>query len=36
VVSFASSAEVAVVKGKSLTLTLISDEGAREATWTLE
>jgi DsbC/DsbD-like thiol-disulfide interchange protein len=36
VVSFASSAEVAEVKGKSLTLTLISDEGAREASWTLE
>jgi len=36
VVSFASSAEVAALKGKPLTLTLISDEGAREASWTLE
>lgn len=36
VVSFASLAEAAAFKGKPLTLTLISDQGAREASWTLE
>ena len=36
VVSFASPAEAAAIKGKPLTLTLVSDEGAREASWTLE
>jgi DsbC/DsbD-like thiol-disulfide interchange protein len=36
VVSFASAAEAAAIKGKPLTLTLVSDEGAREATWTLD
>jgi DsbC/DsbD-like thiol-disulfide interchange protein len=36
VVSFASPAEVAAIKGKPLTLTIVSDEGAREASWTLE
>lgn len=36
VVGFASPAEAAAIKGKPLTLTLVSDEGAREANWTLE
>ena len=36
VVSFASPAEAAAIKGKPLTLTIVSDEGAREASWTLE
>jgi DsbC/DsbD-like thiol-disulfide interchange protein len=36
VVGFASPAEAAAIKGKPLTLTLVSDEGAREASWTLE
>jgi hypothetical protein len=35
-VSFASPAEAAAIKGKPLTLTIVSDEGAREASWTLE
>lgn len=36
VVSFASPEETAAFKGKPLTLTLVSDEGAREASWTVE
>jgi DsbC/DsbD-like thiol-disulfide interchange protein len=36
VVSFASPAEASAIKGKPLTLTLLSDEGAREANWTLD
>jgi DsbC/DsbD-like thiol-disulfide interchange protein len=36
VVSFASPEEAAALKGKPLTLTLVSEEGAREASWTLE
>jgi len=36
VVSFASPAEAAAIKGKPLTLTLVSDEGAREASVTVE
>jgi DsbC/DsbD-like thiol-disulfide interchange protein len=36
VVSFASAAEAAAVKGKPLTLTLVWDGGARETTWTVE
>lgn len=36
VVGFASPAEAAAIKGKPLTLTLVSDEGAREANWTLK
>ena len=35
-VGFASPAEAAAIKGKPLTLTLVSDEGAREANLTLE
>ena len=35
-VGFASPAEAAALKGKPLTLTLVSDKGAREANWTLE
>jgi DsbC/DsbD-like thiol-disulfide interchange protein len=34
VVSFSSPAEVAAIKSKPLTLTLVSDQGAREAIWT--
>jgi DsbC/DsbD-like thiol-disulfide interchange protein len=34
--SFASPAEMAALKGKALTLTIVSDEGAREASWTLD
>ena len=36
VVGFASPGEAAAIKGKPLTLTLVSDEGASEASWTLE
>jgi DsbC/DsbD-like thiol-disulfide interchange protein len=36
VVSFASPEEAAAFKGKPLILTLVSDEGAREASWTVE
>ena len=36
VVSFASPAEAAAIKGKPLTLTFVSDEGAREASVTVE
>ena len=36
VVSFVSEAEAAAIKGKSLTLTLVSDQGGREASWTVE
>jgi DsbC/DsbD-like thiol-disulfide interchange protein len=36
VVSFASPAEVAAIKGKPLTLTFVSDEGSREAGVTVE
>ena len=36
VVSFASPAEAAAIRGKPLTLTLVSDEGAREASFTVE
>ena len=36
VVSFASPAEAAAIKGKPLTLTLVSEEGAREASVTLD
>jgi DsbC/DsbD-like thiol-disulfide interchange protein len=36
VLSFASPAEVAAIKGKPLTLTLVSDAGAREASLTLD
>ena len=36
VVSFASPDEAAALKGKPLTLTLVSDEGAREASLTLD
>ncbi|MGB6346554.1 MAG: protein-disulfide reductase DsbD domain-containing protein [Methyloceanibacter sp.] len=36
VVSFVSEAEAAEIKGKPLTLTLVSDQGAREASWTVE
>jgi DsbC/DsbD-like thiol-disulfide interchange protein len=36
VVSFASPAEAAAIKGKPLTLTFVSDEGAREANVTVE
>ena len=36
VVSFASPAEAAAIRGKSLTLTFVSDEGAREASVTVE
>jgi DsbC/DsbD-like thiol-disulfide interchange protein len=36
VVSFASPDEAAAFKGKPLTLTLVSDEGGREASWTAE
>src|SRR5262245_55617824 len=36
VVSFASPAEAAAIKGKPLTLTLVSDEGSREASVTVE
>jgi DsbC/DsbD-like thiol-disulfide interchange protein len=36
VVSFSSAAEAAAIKGKPLTLTLVSDGGAREASWTLD
>jgi DsbC/DsbD-like thiol-disulfide interchange protein len=36
VVSFASPAEAEAIKGKPLTLTLVSDEGAREASVTVE
>ncbi len=35
-ISFASAAEAAAIKGKPLKLTLVSDEGAREASWTLD
>ena len=33
-VSFATPAEAAVVKGKTLTLTLVSDQGSTETVWT--
>jgi DsbC/DsbD-like thiol-disulfide interchange protein len=36
VVSFASPAEAAAIRGKPLTLTLVSDEGAREVSYTVE
>jgi DsbC/DsbD-like thiol-disulfide interchange protein len=36
VVSFASPAEAAAIRGKPLTLTFVSDEGAREASVTVE
>lgn len=36
VVGFGSAEEAATIRGKPLTLTLVSDEGAREATWTVE
>jgi hypothetical protein len=36
VVSFASPAEAAAIKGKPLTLTFVSDEGSREAGVTVE
>lgn len=36
VVSFASAAEAAAIKGKPLTMTLVWDGGARETTWTAE
>ena len=35
-VTFASAAEAAAIKGKALTLTLISDRGSTEATWKAE
>jgi DsbC/DsbD-like thiol-disulfide interchange protein len=35
-ISFGSSTEVDAVKGKTLTLTLVSDSGAREASYTVE
>ncbi len=34
VVSFGSAAEAAAIKGKPLTLTLVSDRGSTETTWT--
>lgn len=36
VLKFASPAEVAAIKGKPLTMTLVSDTGARETSWTLD
>jgi len=36
VVSFASQEEASAFKGKPLTMTLVSDEGGREASWTAE
>jgi hypothetical protein len=36
VVSFASPAEAEAIRGKPLTLTFVSDEGAREASVTVE
>ncbi len=35
-IGFGSTAEADALKGKTLTLTLVSDDGAREATWTVE
>jgi DsbC/DsbD-like thiol-disulfide interchange protein len=35
-VSFASSKEAAAIKGKPLTLVLVSDEGSRETIWTAQ
>jgi DsbC/DsbD-like thiol-disulfide interchange protein len=35
-ITFATPSEAAAIKGKSLALTLVSDQGSTETTWTAE